>query len=229
MPKARWPSRGVLDRMSNYLYVYVVDRDFGFAPNPFHGYCTLATCKPQIREHAQIGDWVMGVGGRRLKATGKCIYLLKVTEILTFNEYWTDIRFQKKKAVRNGSLVMMVGDNIYHQQVGNDSWIQEDSHHSNQDGSCNLENLKRDTSSANVLVSEHFYYFGKSAPPINLSSIGYKNHIGQSKKLLTDKDVTFFIDTIEQQNKSKINLVSDDPFDFLAASKRVDQSTGKIT
>lgn len=42
------------------LYSYVVARDFGFAPNPFHGYCTLATCKPDIRATASVGDWVIG-------------------------------------------------------------------------------------------------------------------------------------------------------------------------
>lgn len=215
--------------MSNYLYLYVVDRDFGFAPNPFHGYCTLATCKPKIRKHAQIGDWIMGVGGRRLSATGKCVFLLKVSEILTFNDYWTDIRFQKKKPLRNGSLVMMVGDNIYHQQVTNDSWIQEDSHHSNQDGSCNSENLTRDTGSTNVLVSEHFYYFGKCALPVDLASIGYKNGVGHSKKLLSDEAVAAFIEKIEQHHKNAINLVLDDPFDFSDASKRVDQATRKIS
>ena len=35
------------------LYSYVFDHDYGFAPNPFHGVCTLATCKPSIREHAE--------------------------------------------------------------------------------------------------------------------------------------------------------------------------------
>ncbi len=215
--------------MSNYLYLYVVDRDFGFARNPFHGFCTLATCKPKIRKHAQIGDWIMGVGGRRLRATGKCVFLLKVSDIITFNDYWADIRFQKKKPLRNGSLVMMVGDNIYHQQITNDSWIQEDSHHSNHDGSCNSENLSRDTGSTNVLVSEHFYYFGKCATPVDLASIGYKNGVGHSKKLLSDKAIAAFIDKIEQQYKNKINLVLDDPFDFSDASKRVDQASRKIS
>ena len=229
MFKARWLSWGLLAKMANYLYIYVVDRDFGFAPNPFHGCCTLATCKPNIRAHAQIGDWIMGVGGRRLNATGKCVFLLKVTEILTFNDYWSDTRFQKKKPVRNGSLVMMVGDNIYHQQEGSDSWVQEDSHHSNQDGTYNSENLKRDTKSANVLVSEHFYYFGKSAPEVDIASIGYANHIGHGKKPLNDNNITDFISKIEQLYQSEINLVLDDPFDFLAASKRVDQATGKIS
>lgn len=219
----------MLEAMGKYLYIYVVDRDFGFAPNPFHGFCTLATCVPRIRASAKIGDWVMGVGGSRLKATGKSIYLMMVSEILTFNEYWSDARFNIKKPVRNGSLVMMVGDNVYHQEDGNDTWIQSDSHHSNHDGTTNHKNLETDTSSANVLVSDHFYYFGMSAPKADLASIGYKNHRSYSKKLLSDKNVADFISSIEQNHKSEINLVLDDPFDFLAASKRVDQATGKIT
>ena len=41
------------------LYSYVITRDYGFAPNPFGGICTLATCKPGIRNHATVGDWVV--------------------------------------------------------------------------------------------------------------------------------------------------------------------------
>ncbi|WP_225761747.1 hypothetical protein [Acinetobacter sp. Marseille-P8610] len=32
------------------IFSYVVSRDFGFAPNPFFNFCTLATCKPKIRK-----------------------------------------------------------------------------------------------------------------------------------------------------------------------------------
>ena len=219
----------MLAAVSKYLYIYVVARDFGFAPNPYHGFCTLATCMPRIRANAQIGDWIMGVGGGRLKATGRCIYLMKVSEVMDFNAYWSDARFCRKKPVRNGSLIMMVGDNVYHQQAGSETWIQLDSHHSNPDGTANLKNLETDTSSENVLASDHFYYFGKSAPHVNLASIGYKNHRSYSKKLLSDVNVANFIDSIVQNHKERMNLVQDDPFDFLASSKRVDQATRKIT
>src|SRR5712692_10528871 len=47
------------------LYSYVVARDYGFAPNPFFGFCTLATCKPEIRKAAAIDDWVIGTGSKR--------------------------------------------------------------------------------------------------------------------------------------------------------------------
>src|SRR4051794_15707496 len=110
--------------------MYVVDRDFGFAPNPFHGSCTLATCMPRIRKPAQLGDWVAGMGGRRLKATGRCIYAMRVTETKTFDDYFADPAFFDKRPVRNGSSVMMVGDNIYHVDCSNGLWRQLDSHHS---------------------------------------------------------------------------------------------------
>lgn len=211
------------------LYVYVVDRDFGFAPNPFHGYCTLATCKPGIRKGARIGDWVMGVGGRRLRATGKCIFLMNISEICTFEEYWADTRFQIKKPVRNGSPVMMVGDNVYHKDVTTGDWIQEDSHHSNLDGSPNITNFQRDTQTDNVLISNHFFYFGSAAPPVDLASIDYKNGIGYRKKSFGNPKVAAFVKDIEGKNWRNRNVLVADPFYFEQAEKRVDQGTSKIS
>jgi hypothetical protein len=49
------------------LHSYVVARDYGFAPNPFFGVCTLATCKPLIRRIAHIGDWIVGTGSKKRK------------------------------------------------------------------------------------------------------------------------------------------------------------------
>jgi hypothetical protein len=219
----------MLEETERYLYIYVVARDFGFAPNPFHGICTLATCKPDIRRAAQVGDWVMGLGGARLKAPGKCLYLMRVTEMSTFDEYWTDSRFRSKRPLRNGSSVMMVGDNIYHQNGGTGTWIQEDSHHSNPDGSPNMKNLATDTRSVNVLISTHFYYFGSCAPPIDLESIGYKNVRNYRKLPLNNDAVKGLIATIATEYQKSRNLVMADPFDFARATERVDQATGKLT
>src|SRR6185312_12529568 len=141
------------------VYLYVISRDFGFAPNPFHGFCTLATCKPDIRNTANIDDWVFGVGGSILKATGRCIFAMRVTNKITYNEYWSNTLYNDKKPVRNGSKKMLLGDNIYFQDHESNDWNQVYSHHSNSDGSKNLYNLKRDTKSRNVLISKHFFYF----------------------------------------------------------------------
>lgn len=211
------------------LFIYVVSRDFGFAPNPFHGTCTLATCKPDIRRSAHVGDWIMGVGGSRLKATGKCLYLMKVTEVSTFDRYWNDARFRSKRPLRNGSAVMMVGDNVYHREAEAGPWIQEDSHHSNPDGSPNMRNLATDTNSVNVLLSSHFYYFGRSAPPVALEAIGYKNIRNYRKVSLKAEVVKRFVDDIEKTYCKCLNLIMSDPFDFARAAQRVDQATGRLT
>lgn len=201
--------------------MYVVDRDFGFAPNPFHGTCTLATCMPRIRAKAAPDDWVVGMGGARLKATGRCIYAMRVTQTMTFNDYWADTSFFDKRPVRNGSSVMMVGDNIYHRDRADVPWQQLDSHHSNPDGTINPLNVNKDTSADRVLVSRDFYYFGQMAPMVPgaiLKALGYKNGIGHRKFNSTDSAA--FVTWLRNEHKMERNLVMADPFDFEQSDKR---------
>jgi len=149
-------------------FSYVVARDFGFAPNPFHGFCTLATCKPRIRNRANVGDWIIGFSPR-CYAERKVLYIMNVTEKVDYDSYWTDARFQVKKPHMNASLIKYYGDNIYHRNGQNDNWIQADSHHSYENGVTNAYNLKRDTQSKFVLISTNFYYFGGN--PVVLPNI----------------------------------------------------------
>lgn len=147
------------------LYSYVVARDFGFAPNPFFGVCTLATCKPRIRKHAAVGDWVIGTGAKvRYGYSGRLIYAMQVNEVLDFDAYWNDARFLHKRPNLKGSLAMLYGDNIYH-RVGT-RWIQSDSHHSLEKGRLNKANLEWDMSVDRVLIGHKFVYWGRSAPMI---------------------------------------------------------------
>lgn len=207
------------------VFVYVVDRDFGFAPNPFHGVCTLATCKPAIRRVGQVHDWVVGMGGGRLKATGRCVFAMKVTEKVTFNDYWTDSRYGVKRPVRNGSHKMLVGDNIYHQTGG--KWFQQDSHHSLPDGSSNAHNVAKDTASDAVLISRHFYYFGSSAPVIPqpiLDGMGYANRRSHRNfSLDCALPLIRFLNHTFQRN-----FLHGDPFDFNAAGARYSGDDDKI-
>lgn len=169
-------------------YSYIVARDYGFAPNPFYGICTLATCKPIIRKHCEVGDYVIGLTPRDRERGNRLVYLMKVTEVTTFDSYWSDARFACKKPVMNGTVKKCYGDNIYHHNDNNE-WLQEDSHHSNEDGSINEHNLKRDTSTTDrVLVSEDFYYFGSNSllmPPDIVEQIT----IGVGQKKLTPEVV----------------------------------------
>jgi len=146
----------------NRIFLYTISRDYGFAPNPFGNYCTLATCKPQIREIASVGDWVVGIDSLAQGRPVRIIYAMEVTRKMTFQEYWNHMDFLYKRPVMNGSMKTMYGDNIYHEE--NDKWVQENSHHSLENGSVNMENFNKDLSSRFVLISNHFYYFGNKAP-----------------------------------------------------------------
>lgn len=139
-------------------YSYKITRDYGFAPNPFFGYCTLACCKPHIRERASVNDWIFGTGSVENNLLYHLIFLMRVTEKISFEEYWSDPRFSKKKPVLNGSLKQMHGDNIYHRE--GDIWRQLDSHHSFPNGQQNEKNLQQDLSGKYVLVSNNFIYLG---------------------------------------------------------------------
>ena len=68
------------------IHSYVVRYDSGFAPNPFYGYCTLATCKPNIRRSADIGDWVVGSGSndRTVRRGGRLVYAMRVRIVVKF-------------------------------------------------------------------------------------------------------------------------------------------------
>ncbi len=143
------------------IFSYVVRYDIGFAPNPFHGHCTLACCKPGIRKSAKAGDLVIGTTSRAGGKPAKLLYMMKVTEVSDFNSYWTDSRFQNKKPNLRSSKKIIYGDNIYYHD-GQD-WQQADSRHSELDGSRHEKHLKRDTGTTqNVLISEDFVYFGRS-------------------------------------------------------------------
>lgn len=147
------------------LYSYIVARDFGFAPNPFDGFCTLATCKPKIRAGASPGDWIIGTGAKsRYNLAGHLVYAMQVGEVLHFDAYWNDPRFIAKRPVLNGSLKLLYGDNIYH-RVGK-RWVQADSHHSLENGRPNKANIKWDTGVDRILIATKFVYWGASAPVI---------------------------------------------------------------
>lgn len=147
---------------------YKLDHDYGFAPNPFHGTLSLATCKSQLRSNSNLhlGDWVVGLGSVSMGNLHHIIFVMQVDEIITFDQYWNDPRFECKKAVITGSLVQMYGDNVYHTDMSKGRIIQEYCAHSKTDGRTNGKHWRRDVSGKNVLLSNHFYYFGANAPLI---------------------------------------------------------------
>jgi hypothetical protein len=166
------------------LHSYVVARDYGFAPNPFYGFCTLATCKPRIRKTAAEGDWVVGTGSKTCGHEGRVVYAMRVTDHLNFSEYWKDPRFRDKRPNMRGSKKQAFGDNLYHRDRKTGRWKQADSHHSLSDGTPNRRNIVNDTQVDRMLISDDFVYWGGSGPTIpkkfrnfdGLDICGKRNH-----------------------------------------------------
>ena len=145
------------------VFSYIVSRDYGFAPNPFHGFCTLADCKPVLRRVAGVGDLVVGTSP--LAAGRRLVFAMRITEKLSFEAYWNDPRFERKKPNFTGSVRNAYGDNIY-EPLADGTFGQHRSHHSLPDGSTNLFNRNKDTSTNAVLVSDDFIYWGGDGPPV---------------------------------------------------------------
>ena len=143
------------------LYSYVVARDYGFAPNPFYGFCTLGTCKPPIRKAASIGDWIIGTGSKRNGREGHLVYTMHVSEAMSFQEYWDDMRFYNKRPSMYASKKKAFGDNIYFKMTPPDSWCQADSHHSYGQDSQNRHNIENDTKVNRVLIGSEFVYWAE--------------------------------------------------------------------
>jgi hypothetical protein len=156
------------------LFSYCVAHDTGAAPNPFWGICTLVICKPAIRRKAGIGDWIVGTGSKTSPVgdmSGRVVYVMKVTEKLTMEEYDTFTQQYLPEKVPDWSSPdprRRLGDSIYDFSCTPPKMRQ--SVHSGKD----LEkNLKRDISGRNALLSNHFWYFGDKACklPDNLQQI----------------------------------------------------------
>ena len=180
------------------LYSYVVKIDDGFAPNPFYGFCTLATCKPNIRRHAQIGDWILGTGSTQKQRQGTLVYAMRVTEKMTHDDYWREQRFEDNRPDLRQSIRKSRGDNIYHCNLETGEWIQEDSCHTKGHGLANQDHISRDTKSDYVLISEDFIYKG-GGPAIVIPELDGVTVIHQSrnhKNGFSEATVNSFIDWV---------------------------------
>ena len=169
---------------NKYLYCYTMTHDTGFAPNPEHNVLTLATCKPAIRRCAQTGTWISGWAGVKVYksqdkkdfVTGnaqRLIYLARITKKISFEEYWKNEEYQKKKPQDS-----ICGDNIYEPDINEEEGFKI---HTNKGGHYE-SNKKHDLSGVFVLICNEFYYFGvENALPMD---VGVPFVINRCKKIL---------------------------------------------
>ncbi len=139
------------------VFRYIVPVDDGAAPNPYGGICTLAICKPNIRKIAKVGDWLIGLKN----PTKELIYCMKITDVMSMADYdkYTKEKLPIKIPNTNSiDLSHHMGDNVY--DFSKEEIILRKSVHSR----CTKQ---MDLDGKNVLLSNHFYYFGKKALKLN--------------------------------------------------------------
>ena len=112
------------------LFAYKMTHDTGFAPNPFWGFLTLATCKPGMRRSKRAGDWIAGFTSKDLcghhVGEERLVFLMQVDERIALADYFRDGRFQSR-IPQNGPVanVYRCGDNIYRPLVRH-AWDAQD-------------------------------------------------------------------------------------------------------
>lgn len=161
--------------------------DKGFAPNPYHGYCTLAACTPN-HMGAQLfpGDMIAGFFTDNHRP--HLVYYMTVDQVLDLNSYYHDRRFSKKKPQLAKGPEMRCGDNIYHKGLSG-VWIRDKGpfHQRERD-------YDQDTRYAKVYIAKSFGYFGcnayrdENALPKNLRGVLKK---GQGIKYTKAGDLLF--------------------------------------
>ena len=148
------------------LFSYCIPVDDGAAPNPYWGICTLTICKPVIRRTAEVGDWIIGVGSKRMKRSKggsyekRLVYAMKVTEIMSLEEY---DKFCTRKLSKK---IPDLESKDYRRQVGDCQYDYSDEYASQRPGVHSRKNRAKDLRGENSLLSKHFYYFGNKAEKI---------------------------------------------------------------
>lgn len=139
------------------LFSYCIPYDDGAAPNPFWGLCTLAICKPRIRQSANVGDWIVGTGSKNSPIgdiSDKVVYTMLVTQKMTMEDYdrFTQSELPRKIPVMDSADPRRCfGDSIYDFSTRPPSL---------RPGVHGEENRSTDLSGGWVLLSDHFFYFG---------------------------------------------------------------------
>jgi len=193
-------------RMTERIYRYVVRVDAASAPNPFGGWCSLAICKPHIRQYARVGDWIVGL---RSRMQDQVIYVMQVEECMQLADYWFDPRFQHKKPD-----ACPRPDNIYRPD--------RSSGHLEQVANCvhDRNSIARDLSVDRVLVGRQYWYFGSSSPSLSTDLVHLVySHIGQTYAGTRPGDVGRLVELARASGSIGVNGVPIDAILKIAAMK----------
>ena len=130
--------------------------DTGFAPNPFHGYCTLAACTPNHMGARLVkGNWIAGFFTD--SEIPSLVYAMLVDDVMGYDRYYRDRRFQRKKPRLCAPPTDHCGDNIYHRDSSG-KWLRDKGPYHQDDRS-----FEKDTRHAIVYIGWVYAYFGSDA------------------------------------------------------------------
>ena len=189
------------------MWSYRIVHDKQFAPNPFKGVLTLATCKPKIRcsRESKPGIWlagfaaysVVGDGIRPRKGSERLIYLAKISEVIPMKDYWK--KYPQKRAVNcnDDQFEEYYGDNIYNEKLE----LVNQNHHREGD-------IRRDISGKNVLICEEYYYFvpkNRLEIPPEFDDLVYKR---RGQVLMTNSDkIRQFVEFVKSETEGKSGII----------------------
>jgi Nucleotide modification associated domain 2 len=188
------------------LCSHVVKDDTGFAPNPFHGYCTEAVCTPShMRAGLKEGEWLIGNSPNSSKLPkedrNRLVYAMRISEVLCMNKYFHDERFAPKKPKPIGEIEEQCGDNIYYQDE-DATWKRVPSRFHNDRGDF-TKDVGTDHRGRPVFVSDYFYYFGDKRVEIP-EDFATVIHYGQGIHYTRDHQLANgFVKWLEDKYKNK--------------------------
>jgi len=173
--------------MAKKLHMYTIVVDSGFAPHLNNGVLSLACCAGPTREHTETGTYVMGVSAASMEGVKKHlpIYLMRVTEKITFEEYFENPKFEGRV------------DNIYKKEGENYMRTTEKSTIFDNRYEEEHKEGKDPEKSEYVLLSDDFYYFGDMCNENKLhqkmeklcDKVDFSYTAGGNYKKVTDEDV----------------------------------------
>jgi hypothetical protein len=183
-----------------------------------------------IRRTANVGDWIVGVGSKNVRGknfSGKMVYEMKITEIMSFAEYdefCCEVLPKKIPDIDSRSYKQKVGDCQYDYSNGKKAVQREGVHLP--------KNRAKDLRGKNALLSNHFYYFGSNAEklPARFLILARQGQGHQSNKNeeIKDEFIKWFEKKFERNKlygepQIKLRFVRDEQAN-LCAIERCDQS-----
>ena len=169
------------------------------------GVLSVATCLGNLRKNWQIGEWIAAFSSAELKAKKgqeELIYIAKVCEKLSLQEYWQ--RYPKRRPDKvNG------GDNLYECVSGEYVRIDENGqHHQIHPNDKKDEWHRRNVKADCVLVSHEFCYFGEH----NMQALPVRSSVRVSRAGSKNYDNQVFADILKfvRANKDKCVNFKDD-------------------